>query len=568
MSSSINIPGTPNLPNIGYYDSNTNGVSNNKVENSNFTSYDHLEKNLKNTCINSTLGTSLNVSSGIYNLNNINVKKYLPDKDPKISINSLDIPFYLAKEGVLLKNPYDANNDLINTVNSSCNGNQQNLVNQIQYLTCQLEQERNRVYDSNSFISADTNNSVTEIFNKFPNLKVPLILIFFISMYLGVSGFFGSIDLGGNIFNIIEKKSKNTDMTFWIGLLVGLIVPVAILAGCYAFVVCNNLKDLEKYEITNNSYGVFNTISSELKNFDILTLVLFIFLIYSLVGVLFTIKKSSFSSVVYSSLIGIILLIIAILIYVFYKFIPFFNTADSINMMEDKAKNLQLFIDSQQNISNINTNQTDDKKTKKVFAITAICIFILAIIFFIVGKQDMDNTPLNGFINGFLGSAAILVLPIIWVFNFCLILGYFYAYPILLIIIRFIRYIIMSILYIQSANNPSFTNNMSNDLSEQLNNFKNYTAPWGLIGVDEIKLLLNVLGYENIFSKEIMTENSNIKNVSNNRVVTSLSIFYFISLFIGNNEQGNMKGIIYGIIVLIITIVISSIIVFGIAKQK
>ena len=489
MSSPINIPGTPNLPNIGYYDSSNNGISNDKTNDANFTSYDSLKTNLTNSCVNNTLGTSLNSSPGIYNSNDSNITKYLPNGT---STNSLDIPFYLAKEGVLLNNPNNPNDNLINVVDSSCLHNRQNLVNQIQYLTCQLEQERNRVYDSDNFMSSTTSHSISDIFNKFPNLKIPLIIIFIVSMYLGVSGLFGSIDLGGNIFNIIEKKSKNSDISFWIGLLLGLIVPVAILSGCYAFVVCNNLKDLDKYEITNNSYGVPYSVPSNLQNFDILTLVLFIFLIYALVGVLFTIKKSAFSSMVYSLLVGIILFIISIFIYVFYKYIPFFNTADSKNMMADKAKNLQLFIDSQQNISNITTNQTDDKKTQQVFTITAICIFVLAIIFFVIGKKDTDGTALNGFVNGFFGSAAILVIPILWVVNFCLIINYFYVYPMLILIIRFVRYFIMSILYIISEKKPSFKENISEDLAEQLDNFKNYTAPWGLIGVDELKLLLKL----------------------------------------------------------------------------
>lgn len=563
MSNPINIPGTPKLPNIGYYDSNQDGISNDKYKDASFTSYDKLKKNLTNTCVNNTLGKSLNNSSGIYNSNNSNIKQYLPNGS---STNSLDVPFYLAKEGVLLNNPNSKNDDLINVVHSSCSGNQEKLVNQIQYLTCQLEQERNRVYDSNDFIPFEK-NSINDILNKYPNLKIPLIVIFIVAIYLGITGFLGSFDLGGNIFNIIEKKSKSIDISFWIGLLVGLIIPVIILSSCYAYVVCKNLKDLNKYDITNNSYGILYSISSQLKNFDILTLVLFIFLIYALVGVLFTIRRSSFSYVVYCLIIGIIMFIISIFIYVFYKFIPFFNTADTNNIMEDKAKNLQLFVDSQQNISGITTNQTDDKKTEKVFAITAICIFILAIIFFIVGKKDTLGSA-NGFINGFLGSSAILVLPILWVFNFCLIMNYFYVYPILLIIVRFIRYFIMSILYIMSEKNPEMKDNMSENLVEQLNNFKDYSPPWGLIGVDEIKLLLNGMGYENIFSKEILAENNNPKNLSNNRIVSSLSILHFIALFVGSEDKSNMKGIIYGIIVLIITIIISIIVIYGISKQK
>jgi hypothetical protein len=105
----------------------------------------------------------------------------------------------------------------------------------------------------------------------------------------------------------------------------------------------------------------------------------------------------------------------------------------------------------------------------------------------------------------------------------------------------------------------------SDDLTYQLENFKNYSAPWGLLGIDELKLLLNFLGYENDFSKSIISENNNSKNISENRFVSSGALG-FIFQMIANKENSNINGIIYSIVIMVITILISIIILVGVAK--
>ena len=553
-SNPINIPGIPSLPKMGYYDSNIGGISNNKENDANYTSYTKLTRNLTNSCTNNLSGKSLHNSNGIYNSNNPNIKNYLPDGS---NTNSLDIPYYLAKSGVLINNPLSQGNNLDNAVKNSCGTNQQNIVNQIQYLTCQLEAARNRVYESSKFSLTETSD-LKSIFDKFKNLKIFLIIIFVLSIYLGLTGFFGSIDLGPNIFNAIESNSK-FNISYWVGLLLGLSIPIIVLCTILSREICTNLSDLEKYEITNNAYGNDKkNVSSSAKAFDILTLLLFIFLIYGFVAVLFTIKKGAFSSIMYTILVGSILFIIAIFIYVLYAFIPFFNTTDPENMMKTEARPLRLFIDNQNDISTIHTNQVEDSRLRKGFFVTFIVIFILAIIFFMLKSS-------NAFLNGLLGSSAILILPILWVFNFILIIKYFYIYPIFLIIMRFFRYIFMSILYILYEKNSSLKDRFSDDLINQLENFKNYTPTWGLLGIDEFKLLLNVFGYENIFSKKIIPDSNNSKNITNNKFVASGTIFAFLFAL---KDSGNRRGIIYSAILLGLTLIICSIILFGIVKVQ
>ena len=533
-STEINISELPKSPNIGYYNSHN---SNNKMSptNPNNNSYKNLKTNLINSCANTN---SWDNTSGIYSLTDVS-------KDTKSIINnSLDIPFYLAKEGIL-------KNTLPNTVNTQCTTDEgrTKLTNQIQYLTCQLQNERNRVYNTNEFTLFTHTNTVTSIFEKAKNMKIYLVLIFLISIYIFISGFFSSMDVSVNIFRSIEKNTT-ANYLYWIGLLVGLAVPVITLCIIYSQIVCKNLTYLEKYEITNNPYGIKEEFPSDLKKFDIVTLILFILLIYAFVAVLFTIKESALGIYIYTTLIGLILFIISVFIYVLYVYVPFFNTnKDRVEMVNNRPQQLHVYIDQQETPSNISTNQYEIQNIKKAFLQTFIVIFIMALLFFIFVKKDT-----NKFFSGLLSSCAILILPLLWVFNFIIALDYFYIYPVLYIIIRFIRYAIMSIIYIISEKNSSFKDNFSDDLLEQLSNFKNYSPTWGLIGVDELKLFLNIIGFENTFSK-LVTPNDETKNVAQNKYVSSGGIAFIVELIAGTGD--NKTGIIYSIVIFVIAIIFS-----------
>lgn len=533
-STELNIPGLPISPNIGYYNSHNlnNGVATTDPDNN---SYTNLKTNLEQSCKSSKSWNDIN---GIYDL------KDTAKKIKKDVSNSLDIPFYLAKEGTLTNNLYD-------TVRTQCRAGDtgyDRLKNQIQYLTCQLQNERNRVYNTNEFTLFTHGNSVTSIFEKAKGMKVYLILIFLISIYIFISGFFGSLDICVNIFRSIEKNTT-TNYLYWIGLLLGLAIPIVTLCVIYSQIVCKNLTYLEKYEITNNPYGIKREFPSDLKKFDIITLVLFILLIYAFVAVLFTIKESALGVHIYTALIGLILFIISSFIYVLYVYVPFFNTnKDRVEMVNNRPQQLHVFIDQQQTPSNISTNQYEIQNIKTAFLNTFIVIFIMAILFFIIVKKDT-----NKFVSGLLSSSAILILPLLWVFNFIIAFDYFYIYPLLYIIIRFIRYAIMSVVYIMSENS-SLKDNFSDDLLEQLSNFKNYSPTWGLIGVDELKLFLHIIGYENSFSK-LITPNNEAQNVAQNKYVSSGGLAFIVEFLAGKSD--NKTGIIYSIVIFILSIAFS-----------
>ena len=555
MSSySISIDGMPTSPNIGYYDENKDIETN--INEPNYYSFNTLKTNLNSSCTITSDSKKWGESTGIYT-NLDSVKNYVPP-----GTTSLDVPYFLAKTGKLMDSTDNVTN-LGTNIQSYCNATTQNvqpIVNQIQYLTCQLQKERNRKYNGDDFNYMGSRINIKDIFEKHSNKKILLGLLLIVSIYFFVSGLFSSMDLATNIFASIDNTEERT-YTYWIGLLIGLALPVIVLCVVYKQVVCSNLSNLEKYEITKDPYGIKTTIPDENKKFDILTLILFIFLLYAFVAALFTFKRKNMNNYLYSLLVGVVLFILSCFIYVLYAFVPFFNTTDSKEIMStsnNPTRDLRLFIDQQKEVSPISSNQYDDLKVRQAFGITFAFILILAIVFFVL-KLESKNSIINSILNGLLGSSAILVLPIIWVFNFFLAVNYFYLFPMILLLFRFIRYIIMSILYVISEKSSSLKDSFSEDLIEKLDNFKNYSPTWGLLGVDELKLLLNVLGYENIFSQMIVPEDNNGKNLSQNKYISTGALGFLFN-FISTKDTNNMNGIIYSVILVILTITISMII--------
>jgi hypothetical protein len=102
----------------------------------------------------------------------------------------------------------------------------------------------------------------------------------------------------------------------------------------------------------------------------------------------------------------------------------------------------------------------------------------------------------------------------------------------------------------------------SDDLLDKLDNFSNYSAPWGLIGVDEFKLLLNIFGYENTFSKEILKDQNS--NISLNKYVSSGFLGFIIERIA--IKENNMSAIVLSIFMIVLSLIISSIVLYGIIK--
>jgi hypothetical protein len=181
-----------------------------------------------------------------------------------------------------------------------------------------------------------------------------------------------------------------------------------------------------------------------------------------------------------------------------------------------------------------------------------------------MNKKGMFNNSNIGMevFKGFLCSFTLLILPILWVLNWVIGIKYFYFYPIGIIFMRFIRYVGMIILY--SISSEEFKDNCSDNLKEEFNNIKNYSPSWSLFGIDLLKTIMNIQGYNNEFSEMFINKN-NKKNLSNDKYFTSL---IFLRLFLSDNimDELSTNGKKY-FIILGLTIIIGSIFLYFLKVQ-
>jgi len=524
MSNSIplNIPDTPDPPIFGYY-------NNKSLDTTKANSYDGIKNHLSASCKIS------NDAKGIF------------ASDDSDKTKSIDMPYKKALAGKLAE-------DL-----AGVSGLSSTAQSQIQYLTCQLVNARNRQYDGSLFKVLGNNTTIAEVFKNNNASSSILVVIFIITMYLLLNGFFASFDVVGNIFEILNKNALFS-MSYWIGLLLGLAFPIILLCTIYVQMICSNLNSQEVFDITVDPNGIKNTINENTYKIDYNILILFIIILYAFSAVLFTIKKSELGNVLYLAIVGTILIILSIFIYLLYVYIPFFSTGDASNVGNNTALPLKILIDNQIQLSDIRSNQHDTDSIKKTFGITFLVIFLMAIAFLIFGKKKGSS---SGFIydllNGFLGSSAILVMPIIWVFNFVIGINYFYLFPIILIIFRFIRYAGMFMLWMITEKSDSMKDGFSDDLKKLLENFKDYSPSWGLIGVDLLKVIMNIIGYQNVFSDLLIKNENSGKNLSQNKFVSSGLLNMFMNF-------DSRSGMVYSIIITVLTILISVIILYGVVK--
>ena len=445
--------------------------------------------------------------------------------------------------------------DILSTINTGGEFGIARIVNQIKYLTCQVARARAQKYDSDKLNVSQTSISLKEVFNKFSNLKPYLIIIFFVTIYLLIYGFFSSLDVCINILTSINDIS----LSYWLGLLCGLIIPIIILTINFKDVLCGKVIGEDKYNITTNATGEKVKIDPNNKTLDYSMITIFIVLIFAFTALLFILKKDVLGDKIYYSLVSFIFVIISVFIYLFYSMTPYFVSADQKNILNSKEAPIQIYIDNQKDISQITSNKDVNGKVNTLYITVILIIFAFAILFFIIRKKGINN----GFVNGLFGAGALLILPILWVFNYTIGIRYFYIYPVFIIIMRFIRYAGMVILYMITEKNDELKDNFSDNLLEELDDIKNYSPSWSLIGVDLLKSIMNMNGFNNEFSEKVVNNNNNKKNISADKYFSSL---IFLRLLLNDDITENKESIIFGSLILVLTLIFGSIILYGVLK--
>ena len=433
------------------------------------------------------------------------------------------------------------------------------VANQIQYLTCQVARARAQNYDSDKLNVSQSSMSLKEIFKKFSNLKPYLIVIFFVTIYLLIYGFFSSLDVCINILTSINEIS----LSYWLGLLFGLLIPIIILTINFRNVLCPPVDENDnKYNITTSTTGNKEGIpSKEEKTLDYSMITIFIVLIFAFTSLLFIFKKDVLGDKIYYILVTSIFIIISVFIYIFYSLTPYFVSADQKTIFNRTENPIQIYIDKKNDVSKITSNKDVNENVNKLYITVILIIFTFAILFFIITRKKINN----GFLNGLFGAGALLILPILWVFNYTIGIKYFYIYPVFIIIMRFIRYAGMVILYMITEKNDELKDNFSDNLLEELDDIKNYSPSWSLIGVDLLKSVMNMNGFKNELSERVTNNNNNKKNISGDKYFSSL---LFLRLLLNDDITGNKESIIFAGIILVLTLIVGSIILYSVLKVE
>ncbi len=76
---------------------------------------------------------------------------------------------------------------------------------------------------------------------------------------------------------------------------------------------------------------------------------------------------------------------------------------------------------------------------------------------------------------------------------------------------------------------------------------------------------MNMNGFNNELSEQVVNNNNNKKNISADKYFSSL---IFLRLLLSENISENKKGIIYASIILVLTLIIGSIILYGVLNVE
>ncbi len=546
-STQVDLRSNVPIPNYGYFSK----TDSDKIGKDAYLST--FKKNLEKTCANVSLESDSGVSGGGFSVisNETYTKLYNEQDDYKKKImdgirkTDADNMTALIAAGIQIES--------IDTSPSS-------IQNQLKYLGCQVAQMHAREYNPDEFPQNMGTGTIKNIFDKFATYKPYLIVIFILSIYLFVQGVFGSMDIGYNIVQNLFRSEVGNDMGYWAGLLIGVAVPFIFTVSIFADEICKTLEKQNKIDITNNPYGSEDK-PEQSKNLDYMMVVFFVLVIYGFMGVLYqfgSTGNTKFNAFNLFIIMGVLILI-SFFMYFFYSYTPFLTTgSNESSVFSRQPYDFKLYITKKSDVDTITSNQNMDVGIKKMFLTIAIVIYVLALVFFKINQVGAGmGGVMGGFLRGLTGAGAILVLPIIWVGNIVLSIQYFYIYPILILLLRGVRYFGTLMLYnvINSRGlGDTIRETMSDEFSEMMNaeNLKNYSGSWGLVGVSLLKTWMNFCGFENRLSKELVENSNSQKNLSEDKYVTSL-FFGRYSL----KDEKNGTDIKMIMMIIVITIIMS-----------
>ncbi len=425
-----------------------------------------------------------------------------------------------------------------------------------QYNACQAVIARTRTYDVSKMTESGGFYGLKDIFVKLRSLRYVLLIILILSVYLLVNATLASADLGMNIASLIANRSSPS-ATFLIGALLGILIPAIISAIMARQQIESTNAKYGTYDISNSPYGEKVDINKKKESNDISLVIGLILIAFICIMIIYATlrSKSTSTSMKVGITIGMFILLTIILFLLFY-WAPIVSYAndESIDKTYTIHRALKVWLkgEDQSDISELTSNLHIDRFLRRYFAIYAV-IALLVAAFYIVQPSSM-GTP--SILEGFMASFAIIALPILWIFNWMVGIKLFVIYPMVLMMVRYLRYGLYFLLRMMYANDARMTH-----MKAEFDKPENYMAPWDMLGLTIFKYILKLNGGRALYSELFMDGKDGQKDITKNSYTTG-------HLLRVGMKSGNMLSSEHHSATFILTILIVILLIFGVIGSK
>ncbi len=437
-------------------------------------------------------------------------------------------------------------------------------ITQDQYNACQTVLSRTRMYDVSKLVQGGAFYGLEDIFKQLKSLRMILLVVLLLSIYFLVQGTLGSADLGFNIANFISSRSSPST-SFLMGAFIGILVP-AILSAYMAKEQIKKTNDrFGTIDVSNTPYGEKVQTDKKQESNDITLVIALIVIAYICVMIIYnTMRSKSTSPLIKIATCAIIFLILTVVLFLLFYWAPIVSYAndESVDRAYTINRPLKVWLkgDDMYDVSSVTSNAYVDRYLRRYFAIYALVALSVTILYLC-----KSNKPIMGFgggaLEGLMASCAIVALPILWIFNWFIGIKFFIGYPMVLMMFRFMRYPLYTMLRWYYLGNPELQSKLP-QMRGEFEKPESYTAPWDLIGITIFKYILKFNGNKALYSELFVDPRDGVKDISGNSYV----IGHFMRM--GMKSTSGPFDVYHHALTFAITLLVFVFIVYGVIGKE
>lgn len=447
----------------------------------------------------------------------------------------------------------------VNSVNSSNNTN-----NQEQFNACQTVMSRSRMYDIKDLLSSGLFYGVSDYFRILKQIRPILLLVLLISIYLLVQGTLSSADIAFKISSLVSNRSYPS-YTFIIGILLGIGIPAIMSILLSRRQILRTNTKFGTYDISSSTYGEKVDKDKGQQKSDVSLIAIMLGLAYTFIFIIYySMRNKNNSPLIKIGISAIFYLLLTSILFLLFYWAPIVSYAN--DEEDDRAfgmsRPLKVWIkgDDNKDINEVISNKYIDRYLRRYFAIYALVALSICIIY-LTQPNTQQKGIASSFVEGIMASCAIIALPILWIFNWYLGLKLFIAYPMVLMIARYLRYPLYYMLRQYYLNNPKLQSECSK-LKEEFMKPESYTAPWDLMGITLFKYIIKVFCNRSLYSDLFVDYRDGYRDISSNAYVTG-HVFR-----IAMKDKNGPFDYYHHIAVFVITIIVYLFILFSVVGKQ